>query len=126
MTSRANRLLMILVTALLAACASDGVEPRVVSLERQIDELRQRLDSLEESRSVELPATQVVCTDPADMNAQIKALRMKRDALSLRYTDSYPDVTDIDKQIRRLEQHLKASKESSARCDSKRTVVNPD
>ncbi len=126
MTSRANRLLMILVTALLAACASDGVEPRVVSLERQIDELRQRLDSLEESRSVELPATQVVCTDPADMNAQIKALRMKRDALSLRYTDSYPDVTDIDKQIRRLEQHLKASKESGARCDSKRTVVNPD
>ena len=119
MTRRANGLLLMAGTLLLASCANNEVDRRIGGLERRIDELRQRVVSLEEAQSNEPRPVQAPCVNPEELRAQIKALWARREALSLNYTDAHPNIRTVDKQIERLEQRLQDSEATNAPCGGK-------
>jgi len=67
-------------------------EDRVILLERQLDETPMYLSEM--------------VSDAEDLNTQLALKRQRLDALSSRYTDLYPDVRTLKKEIRELEERI--------------------
>lgn len=106
MNKRSIQLLLVFVTMIVTACASNGVDPRIEDLDNRITELEERVEAVEEAqrvRSQPVPEP-TICQQKKALGNELEALQSKRAAMSIRYTDKHPAVRDLDRQIRRISQ----------------------
>jgi len=75
-------------------------EDRLILLERQLDETPRYLTD--------------IASDAEDLNTQLALKRQRLGALSSRYTDLYPDVRTLKREIQELEQRITATPDRRA------------
>ena len=106
---------------------------------RALDQLQRQkgslLDSLRDAENRQVPLEQQLTnfpqyltggTDDAELYRQIGAKQQELQSLKTRYTDEYPDVIRLKKEIQELEQRLSMSKDASdKRQASHATMFNP-
>lgn len=102
---RRRRLLLFPLGLLLAGCASHEMVPAVASqtaTEQRLADLERRVQRLESRPPVQAPYG-----NREDIQTHIDQLETERGKLLLKYTEQYPAVRDIDRQLLILREQLR-------------------
>jgi len=100
-----RRLFCLALPLLLTACASHEAAPAVAKrppMEQRLSDLERRVQRLEARPAVPAPHR-----DRGEIEAYIGKLRSERERLLLKYTEQYPAVRDIDRQLGILNEQLR-------------------